>query len=234
MAKKSSKKAPLFPSSITAGTLAVVLTFFIVTFAVYLAQKASLKSAEEEYDNEVKIMENQVADIKGKVVKNEVKKPTNVEIEVSTGPDVEFAFEKCGFLSNFIYEDWYPKLKTNLDKLNIQPKSISSSCHSTKGNMIVFITQTGKDCEGPKVYKFKTDTSTFGLAKVISKGAACLSPLDVFGTRDKHIIDVTGQRSVKGCIYKDYFEYNYGKNTVELTQIRYRCEGSTEWKSTVY
>lgn len=239
MAKKEVKKSTQYPSTVGAIFLAIIITAFIATLGLYAYQRASLQKTQEEHAIKMNALGEQLAETQNTVEKTTTdttlpESAKSPETETAPVPDVEFPFEKCGVFGAFIYEDWYNKLKDDLAEIGLIPKDASSACYSSKGNMVAVIAQKGKDCEGPKIYKFRTDTNTFGAAKVDDKGVSCLSPLDVFGKRNKYVIGASGERKNSKCDYKDYFEYNYGKNTIELTEIRYKCEGDADWKSTVY
>ena len=233
------KKTHQFQNIAAAIVLTIIIGMFIAASVVYFWQKASLKTAENTYKSEIFTLKNQISDMKGKLVTEEEasesqdSNPDPMPVKTDTTPDVEFAFNNCGFITSFVYEDWYPGLRDELAKVNIKPADISSACYSEKGSMVAVIAQTGVYCEGPRIYKFNTDTNTFGGAKVVSKGVSCLATIEAFGRRDGAVINTNGERTDENCTYKDYFKYNYGKNSLKLTATRSKC-GSEEWKTTEY
>jgi len=216
--------------------LAVILTVIIFTFIMYFWQKSVASAEKNNLQNEIKSLRNGITLIQ----KNTAKTISEPSKEIAQdgnnvftfNPDINF--KECGYASLFKFEKWYPDFVLKLKEKGLTPKGISSSCLSDKAEMLIFIAQEGKYCEGPKIYRYNIQKPYIESATVNNKGVLCLGSLDKFGKREGNVISVVAPGGDGGCRREEHYNYDFIKNTIELIKSRSLCQGDTDWKWTEY
>jgi len=212
--------------------LAVILTAIVFALIMYFWQK-SIPFAEKNLQNEIKALKNQIAMMQKETSDDAPRTAVN-EAQNGFNFSSDTSFKECGYAGLFRFKKWYPEFTEKLKEKGLTPKGISSACLSDKDEMLIFIAQEGKYCEGPKIYRYNIQKPYIESATVNNKGVLCLGSLDKFGKREGNVISVVVPGGDGGCRREEYYNYDFIKNTVELIKTRSLCQGDTDWKWTEY
>jgi len=237
MIKNRGSKTPQNSSAIAVILLILVITAIISSFAIFIMQKANVKQSEIELQDQVMALKTQIALNKTKIQPDNALKIEQPKVETAPNEfdsNTVVKFAKCGVAGAFRLEKWYQAFTDKLKIINAVPKDISSACYSDSGNMLIFIAQAGKYCEGPKVYRYNLTTTNISVAEVLNKGVTCLGSLKEFGKREGNVIGAVAPGGDGGCRREEHYNYDFIKNTVELIKSRSLCDGDKEWKWTEY
>lgn len=239
MAKNRGIKNPQNSSSVAVFLLVIIIIAIVSSFVVFSWQKTNLRNAETDLQNEVMAIKNQISTVQNNIQTDTAGKSEQPKTEIAPkenefDPNIEVKFTKCGVAGAFRFEKWYPAFKEKIKTINAVPKTVTSSCYSDSGNMLVFIAQAGKYCEGPKVYRYNIKTDNISAADVLNKGVSCLGSLKEFGKREGNVITAIAPGGDGGCRREEHYNYDFIKNIVELVKSRSLCDGDKEWKWTEY
>jgi mannitol-specific phosphotransferase system IIBC component len=239
MVKKRGINTHQNSSALAVILLTIVITVLIASFIIFFLQKANLRKAEANLQNEITALKNQTASVQNKTEDDNNVKAEQAQIETvpmvnEFNANTDIKFSKCGVSGAFRLEKWYPAFTEKLKTINLVPKNVTSACYSDGGNMLIFIAQAGKYCEGPKVYRYNLETTNIAAAEVLNKGVSCLGSLKEFGKREGNIINAIAPGGDGGCRREEHYNYDFIKNTVELIKSRSLCDGDKDWKWTNY
>ena len=231
--KQTAVRCTQYPETMGVILLTIVVTAFVVCTGVYFWQNASGEVAENALNNKISILETRLT-----ATEKETEVTPLTEEEVSEAAEdvskviAEAPFNRCAHLSTFIYENWYPNLRTAAKNKRLSLSDATSTCFSEAGELLAFIIPKA-ECQSSEIYRFSISNSSLKKAILNDKGRGCLATIEEFGRRDGQVIKLQGTELKDGCRTDQYFDYNYTTNTLELQREYGVCEGK-EGKWTNY
>lgn len=135
------------------------------------------------------------------------------------------SFDACGPLKKYEQQPWYTKFVEAIKKQSdVSLETIVEGCYSENGNMFIMVTARSY-CTPTSVFKFQTDSSILEKAAMNSGGReGCLTGGISFGKREGSIITMEpGIDGDAGCWTKQYYNYHFQSNIIELVKEESGC-----------